>query len=138
MCLWTKNAVKKIADKDIVCYKVICKVGNDYLTIYQRTPIELGKTYTDNELIHMGKGNDVYYIGQGVYHTFKKYKDAVVFLREHFLFTNRVIVRCVIPKGTEYYEGTFDDEEESYGSKTLYLSKKILKEEKPLATFPWG
>ena len=75
------------------------------------------------------KCNNVDTIESGVFHTFAKRKDAIEYARFFSggsLFTYLLIVKCIIPKGTRYYEGTFPifslGEKFAYGSKKLYVT----------------
>ena len=48
MCLITKQKWPKIAWKPITVYKVIYGYPNNYRTLYQIMPIDIGKTYKES------------------------------------------------------------------------------------------
>lgn len=48
MCQFMTNSSLKIAKRDIVCYKLLKKVSDGFVTYYQDYPIELGKTYEED------------------------------------------------------------------------------------------
>ena len=75
-----------------------------YKTPYQKSAVEIGETY-DSELIESGKEVEI-----GL-HSFKSKKAAKN-------DGDGVIVKCIIPKGAEYYIGYFDGET-SYASTQL-------------------
>lgn len=76
-----------------------------YVTPYRYFPVEIGKTY-HSELIR--EDNEVN-IGL---HSYKFMEDARLDTEGY------IIVKCIIPKGSEYYEGVFWDEI-SYASNCL-------------------
>lgn len=132
MCLTSFREKAYISDKDIICYKVLVIVGNnEFVTPIQRTPVKLGEEMVaegiegkmpvpvyykiDNGVMYATKKD--YQIGEGFIHAYLK---LPVF--EHYLIDkeganyNRVIVKCIIPAGTEFYLG---NEKFSYRTKSL-------------------
>ena len=113
MCL--KNAELKIAEKDIICYKVDVVVDGNLLSPYRRekAPEEgmiattrLGIIKFPNDAVHEG------------FHSFCNLSDAV---DESFIWKDdtTVIVKCTIPKLSRYYKGTF-------GARISYCSECII------------
>jgi hypothetical protein len=117
----------KVANKDIVCYKLLSRVTNPYYVDDENTPEEPINLYftpwiwapVPQEVIE-GKAPFVplekrpsfeirqsllcepyYYCYGGGIHTFKRLSSAKRYSR-----TGDVIFECIIPKGTEYVEGT--------------------------------
>lgn len=87
-----------------------------FVTPYQGSVVTIGNTYSSNLV------KDEYnYIGKGL-HSFCKRKDA---LESKVL--RKVVVKCIIPKGSTYYKGKFGFYEyDSYASdKITYV--KIIK-----------
>jgi hypothetical protein len=76
------------------------------LTHYQNVEIKIGETYK-SKLIK----NDLL-IDEGI-HSFKNLKDT-----NYFAIKNKIVVKCIIPKGSEYYIGEYDGYV-SYASDTL-------------------
>ena len=136
MCLYVNdsNMKPKVAKENITCYKVLEEYSTDngvsFHTPFRFMDVELGKTYVDDNEVIIKKsecnGNSYGTIKSGVFHSFKEYIDAVSLLEKVGVCDPVFVVECVIPKGTEYYEGTFDDGEPCYGSKTIQYKEKIL------------
>ena len=137
MCLITTKNIPEIAQEDIVCYKfyVVHKVKDDinssshdkdeYLSPYwdMRAPninevanTELDKAY----LCDSNTSNLNYFVRKG-FHSYKYLDDLI----EELYFwqpCDAKIFKCIIPKGTKYYEGEFDDS-------TSYCSESIILKE---------
>jgi len=125
MCL--ENLTTKeplIAKKDIVVYKYIIKVNQAYLTYYRHKIIKIGKTYR-SKLIKIQLLFTKGLINEGL-HSMKYKKDACYMAKDKLV----TLVKCVIPKGSKYYEGSFNFRGESYKSlasnKLKYL--EIIKD----------
>ena len=118
MCLYTHNMIANVADEDIVCYKIM-KTSLDeekgYFSPYMDTMWEIGKEYNHDSLnyeelpLHYGRSSGEYAFSVGYYHSFKNITDAIAHtnLANHRMTFGSicVVMKCVIPKGTEYYEG---------------------------------
>lgn len=123
MCLTSFREKAYISDKDIICYKVLEIVGNgEFVTPVQRTPVKLGEEIVaegiegkmpvpsyhkiDNGVMYGTKKD--YQIGEGFIHAYLKLPS---FDFEPYLIGkeganyNKVIVKCIIPAGTEFYLG---------------------------------
>lgn len=151
MCLIVKNDKPKIAKRNITCYKLLMVrfgyfMGNvqteHYLSPYQTYyRWNIGEMATDKENwsiktfpLRTTIGNDITYkIEQGGFHTFKSSKTALSVCENTVLLKfaretsgyRYVVVKCTIPKGTEYYYGENSDGEKSYCSKSLKLEHII-------------
>jgi hypothetical protein len=77
------------------------------LTPYRDVEIKIGETYK-SKLI-----KDDLLIKEGI-HSFKSLKDT-----NYFAIKNKIVAKCIIPKGSEYYVGEYDDGHVSYASDTL-------------------
>ena len=85
---------------------IICSTESfSFLTPYQLAIVKLGKTYTSALLRELDTAIEI-----GL-HSFANYEDA----KNN---GSGVVVKCIIPKGAEYYEGTFD-RSKSYASNRL-------------------
>lgn len=119
MCLIIrKNAKAKTAKKDIVCYKVLVKWINPFLTrefieIFEtpffKMPVHIGDEYGDVNLktsICNVFPREEWGVDDG-YHSLETFEDAADYV-SRLMCCNRqnyVIVKCIIPKGTKYYQG---------------------------------
>ena len=113
MCLVTNWEEPKIAEKDIICYKIYEGSQNGYVSPYRGSPIpEFNKiTYADyfqekivNNQCHQG------------FHSFVFFNSAKELKGRHLYFN---IFKCIIPKGARYYEGFF-------GIRKSYCSDRII------------
>lgn len=145
MCLVIKSLdgklKLKIAETDIVCYKLIMNLSSKYITPWQQVKIPKacikGKDEfkAEGELCISDHSNHCDISG-GVIHTFydeySALKERISHTHPELPFSNSHIFEiweCVIPKGTEYIEGTYRNTWGgtycSYGSKSIRFVKKI-------------
>ena len=107
MCLFTDQLEPKIADKDIVCYKMVTKsrIKGTYVSEYRRFKYIAEKLYTNNIDIKNSKIVlktispllGVYSISDFMFHSYQSpYK---------YSLRADTIVKCIIPKGAYYFEG---------------------------------
>lgn len=98
MCLIIKTTTKKVkAKKDIVVYKTLIQESDgEYLTSYQFFIVKIGETYT-SDLI---RDNNEICVGL---HSFVSKSKA----KRVANYYNELAVKCVIPKGSYYYRGSF-------------------------------
>ena len=90
-----------INNKEVVDLKIV--------TPYRDFPIEIGKTY-DSELIKKDE-----YVHESL-HSYKNLDDA----KNDY---TGIYVECIIPKGSKYYEGIFDINDDAYASDKLTYVK---------------
>jgi hypothetical protein len=143
MCLIVVTKTKEepkalIADRDIICYKVLLVEKDEHGETKFKTPyhdynILLGKKYTTDEETDIYLDRDgstfssdyvccVWELGAGIFHTYANYEDAHNDC-ETFRDGN-CIVFAIIPKGTPYYYGDFCGSP-CYGSKSLIITRNI-------------
>ena len=130
MCLilpkYKKNSpLFEVAKEDITCYKLLMGVPpNSLYTAYRGFPVE-GEYLKAKDLPNIKRSGKCYYLEEGVIHSFASLAAAhLIILLSNFDFTDTVIYECVIPKGTLYCEGIFNDCK-SYGSKQIKLIKCV-------------
>ena len=127
MCLITNTPVPSIAEQDIECYKVYVKSYNDSrVSPYRRCPMP-----NINELVTTELQSPVNLRVDLGFHSFSYFSDAE-FVAERFARTKKssCVVKCIIPKGTEYYLGKFGFDE-AYCSESIILKEIIKKYFKP-------
>ena len=116
MCLISNGGVK-IADKDIVCYKIAIVVDNKAISYkgmvspFWHSPIEFDKLYTEDifdDYTTWVEKNCI--IDINCFHLFTNYDTALEYygLRKPHTTDNMIIIKAIIPKGTPYIEGFFD------------------------------
>lgn len=124
MCLHLKKGTRaKIAKEDIVVYKCLEMEDGKYITPYMHFNVEMGKTYS-SELTKF-KATPIFKydtfdcyadVFQGL-HTFVNYDETKRFCQLH----NRILVKCIIPKGSTYYVGIFADIAACASDKLTYV-----------------
>ena len=131
MCLITTKNIPEIAQKDIVCYKfyILHKVYPPYedavlLSPYQDSPAPTINKVTNTLLdrAYLSNYRATYIISRG-FHSFK-YLDDLINELDFWQSFDIKIFRCIIPKGTKYYEGKFGDFP-SYCSQSIILKETI-------------
>jgi len=127
MCLISKNSKMEKAANDIVCYKVLYQgiMTKDYYTPYLFCYVPNNIINGDKCFFAEGRRKiyrhlNKYRIEGGVIHTYKSMEEAETKRRPCGNF-NRLIFKCIIPKGTYYFEGETD-----YASKKIKFVKLIF------------
>ena len=136
MCLdvLKSNKDKLVAETDIVVYKYLKITSIGFVTPFQYQPINIGESYYSKLKVRLYSDVDldndelpddllVGCVGEGL-HSFGSFKDA--YRQYRYDKSERVVVKCLIPKGSEYYVGKFDDQL-SYASADLIYVKKYNK-----------
>ena len=139
MCLEIKNKKnKKIAESDITCYKLVIKRDDELVTFFQNIPVVIGSTYTSDFSfdIMLGKASVV----KGL-HSVPTINDCRKIVRSYLACFNLndeeiqiSVAECIIPSGSEYYVGKFEDIN-SYASTAItyqsivktYTSDELIK-----------
>ena len=113
MCLKLNSLEPKIADKDIVCYKLVkrTKIKGVYKSIFQRFEYIIRQSYTNNLNIkyvnniikrfkseYLGVLNC--FIEEGMFHSYVDWLPTM-----SVISSNYVVLKCIIPKGAYYFEG---------------------------------
>lgn len=114
MCQLTYHLSQKIAESDIICYKLLREIcDNHFVTYYQDYPVALGKLYEedlfkfDHITIPCSYSSEYPYIIEGGgFHLFTDDSELLDKLW-YFQSTNLVIAECTVPAGTPYYKGIF-------------------------------
>lgn len=125
MCL--DNAIRINPENDIVCYKLFYKCpfakDNNLYSVFQQSPYKLNNTKSTRvkqPKVYCSEygGKKTYQIHQSALHSFANYGDTVDY-KEKSVFKGACIVKCIIPKNSEYvYFGVFDNKK-SYASQKL-------------------
>jgi len=115
-----KYPKSKIAEKDIICYKILNRrtAPHQEWFVYQKNV----KTKKEDLVVHQIMDDDPAWINEG-YHSYKsfwqyipKYDNFAQIPRAHF-----GIYKMVIPKGAKYWEN-----EAEYVSETIILKRKAF------------
>lgn len=111
MCLRiAKGVSEKMAEADIICYKILRVKDNGFETPYRYFSVVIGNTYHSD----LNGEERTYYIDieEGL-HSFADASDAefLIFQNEN-KYPNQtikfVMAKCIIPKGSLYYKGKFN------------------------------
>ena len=133
MCLDTKQLEPKIADKDIVCYKLVkrTKIKGIYKSNFQRFEYVIRQLYTNNldirfadkvikNLCPSHPHLSIYAVEEGMFHSYENHLYPVILSP----LPNCALLKCIIPKGAYYFEGYFD-ESPSYASSQIKILEEI-------------
>ena len=127
MCLVIKKLESKIADKDIICYKLVkrTKTKGIYESSFQGFEYVIRQLYTNNLDIRFANKRIkryfykcFYKIKEGMFHSYKSNPYPTLNTSSYY-----VLLKCIIPKGAYYFEGYFGNCP-SYASSQI----KILEE----------
>lgn len=120
MCLF-RRGLCKIADKDTIVYKV---VKSDLKSQYYNFQYEIGKTYSkkwDKDFIdycenHLDIGGNSFHSSLSKDTAVWLYgddKEVIIENGKEFniskLSESQVLLKCIIPIGSKYFKGTFDE-----------------------------
>ena len=129
MCLVTTQLEPKIADKDIICYKLVkrTKTKGVYKSSFQEFEYIIRQLYTNNLDIRFANKSikhyfytDFYKIEEGMFHSYVSHLYPAI-LRP---LPNHTLLKCIIPKGAYYFKGYFDDCP-SYASSQIKILEEI-------------
>ena len=127
MCLTSRRKTAKVATEDIVVYKVLINRKGGLVSPFQLKPYTLGITEDNTETMVTPQQNSKNYIvSKGLLHSFmyeKEATDCMLYLNVTF-GEKHCICKCIIPKGTPYYEG-MGSMGYSFASKKLNLVEII-------------
>lgn len=129
MCLEIKKkSVAIIAEEDIECYKILkhSDVVLKWLaTWYMNTLVELNKTYYSEIRIESCGWNDRSDLITKGLHSYANLDDCIADNLNDYKSRTWIIVKCYIPKGSEYYVGKFVAYS-SYASNSIRYTDEIL------------
>lgn len=124
MCLISETNQPTIATEDIVCYKIITPENrtpctNTHVNILHRLGVKPFKAKGDI-IINISASGRYYNIEGGMIHTFCNLNYTLIHA-DNFAI-GFPIYECIIPKGTEYFVSS---DEEEYCSKKIIFKKRI-------------
>ena len=128
MCLVTIQLEPKIADKDIVCYKLVkrTKIKGIYKSSFQGFEYIIRQLYTNNLNIRFANKSIkrsfykcFYIIEEGMFHSYASNLYPILSPLPWC-----ALLKCIIPKGAYYYEGYFDNAP-SYASSQIKILEEI-------------
>lgn len=124
MCLCTTQVTPSVACKDIICYKVVNPANMDgvFRSMFQEFRYSLGVKYVEKKFTGIVRAHNV----REGFHSYRTISVA----QNHRGYAPYVLIKCVIPKGSRYYESYTGAE---YCSDTL-----IPVAWKPLRSGKWS
>ena len=132
MCLFINQLKPKIADKDIICYKLVkrTKTKGVYKSSFQEFEYIIRQLYTNNLDIKsinkitkytiMTAYSYTNYIEEGMFHSYASYLYPVILSP----LPNCALLKCIIPKGAYYFKGYFNCLP-SYASSQIKILEEI-------------
>jgi hypothetical protein len=128
----SKTDKPRIAEEDIICYKVLCKsngvFGSKWVTPITEMSIRnavltgrrLMKARGEREIIGLYlNDNYIYAVAGGYIHTYKQVPPFPPF----YYKIGDIVFECVIPKGEEYFKSVDGHE---YASRSIRFVKQIF------------
>ena len=113
----------KYSDQDIECFKIYIKTADGfYKSPYKRDFMPAFNIIIEEDNF-IPTCKDGVYFG---YHSFAHLSDALL-LYKMWVQTlwEPIIVKCIIPAYTLYFEGTFSSKKDSYCSKSILLKEIV-------------
>lgn len=131
MCLIVnkENCNAKIADHDIICYKLMYGYKDDNGNVKIVSPYQYAHHPFNKTIVAKGRANKHNYYSDfkelrgGVIHSYSTLDGAVDDMTN--FCDGNIIFKAIIPKGTKYYEGYFE-KTPAYGSKKLIITDMIV------------
>jgi len=127
MCLTVKKrSCIQTAKKDIIAYKVLLSNGhNEIISPYENFKYKLSKLYRLNDSLSKECDNSI----EKGYHSFVTNKGVKKELKFWYTLSctddfNAKVFKCIIPKGSKYYVGTYDDNK-SYCSDQIIILEEL-------------
>ena len=125
MCLFINHLEPKIANKDIVCYKLVkrTEIKGVYKSNFLKFEYIIRQLYTnyfDIKYVDMliKTRHNLPAIENGMFHSYANYLSAITIL------PNCVTLKCIIPKEAYYFEGYFGNYP-SYTSSQIRILEEI-------------
>lgn len=126
MCLnleETGHIEAKYSTQDIECFKIYIKTADGfYKSPYKRDFMPAFNIIIEEDNFSPTCKDEVYF----GYHSFARLSDALL-LYKMWVQTlwEPIIVKCIIPAYTLYFEGTFSSKKDSYCSKSILLKEVV-------------
>ena len=125
-----ENKIEKaVAERDITCYKVFYQKRGykAIVTPFRQFRMYLKRLYTTKDCDCPYAVGKQYIVEGGCFHSFKSRQGANGFIKSQKKYDGTkgfylVAVKCIIPKGSAYYTGTFYG---SQGDYKAYASTRI-------------
>ena len=109
-----------IAQKDIIVYKWLNKKeGKLYAPYYRHFNYTLNKEYKEFLFCIYGIVNEGF-------HSIKNKIKAITHFAKYSCIDKPCLYKCVIPKGSEYYEGENGFFIKGYASDTIIIKRKLI------------
>lgn len=126
MCLnleETGHIEAKYSTQDIECFKIYIKTADGfYKSPYKRDFMPAFNIIIEEDNFSPTCKDEVYF----GYHSFARLSDALSLYRMWVqTLWEPIIVKCIIPAYTLYFEGTFSSKKDSYCSKSILLKEIV-------------
>ena len=108
MCMHIRKErfYKRTAKEDIVCYKSVKKSDDEniVLSVYYFFKYRIGRTYRKRKIVKPRPlfKTEGFKIDGGFFHSYISLRNAKIDIRPG---SGRIVVKCMIPKGSKYYRG---------------------------------
>ena len=130
MCLFANRKYAFTAQEDIECYKVLRRVDGILASYYHpRFTWKKSVTYTTLLEIFNNVFREYQCNVERGFHSYMYQKDAEAFINEICGDEILVLVKCIIPKGSQFFVGDSSDWRPGYASDKIIFTS-IIKEYK--------
>lgn len=113
MCLYSSQTAPLVADKDIVCFKILIPVDSKFITPYRDFIFSTNVIVKDEAEEHVGEIFGMTEVSSGFFHTFttkERVLEEVKTLQGKLpKGTKLKVFKAIIPKGSAYYVGQRSD-----------------------------
>ena len=109
MCLYSKQKVPLIADKDIECYKILIPVDGKLITPYRDFVFSTNSIVEDEAEEHIDEIFGTTEISSGFFHSFRTKERVIeeikILQRKLPKSTKLKVFKAIVPKCSAYYIG---------------------------------
>lgn len=113
MCLYSSQTAPLVADKDIVCFKILIPVDGKFITPYRDFIFSTNVVVKDEAEEHVVEIFGMTVVSSGFFHTFTTKERVLEEIKtlqgELPKGTKLKVFKAVIPKGSAYYVGQRSD-----------------------------
>lgn len=96
MCWISNELTKKVANCDIIVYKIVISNTSNVMSLFRGFKYHFNKIYKESFTI---RSNDSMYIITKGFHSYRT-KSQALYANQFYC---KKIVKCILPKGTIYY-----------------------------------
>ena len=113
MCLYSNQTASLVADKDIVCFKILIPIDDKFITPYRDFIFNTNVIIEDKAEEHICEIFGMTEVSSGFFHSFttkeRVLEEIKTLQRKLPKGTKLKVFKAIIPKGSAYYVGQRSD-----------------------------